>query len=325
MDRVPGSTEAHNLVMLNEGYSYSERVGARGAGRTVLGYLSERYSHSEESTWAGHIVDGRVLLGGEPVSCSRRLELGELLTWNRPPWIEPEAPSTFAVLYRDPDLLAVAKPCGLAAMPGGGFLERTLLRRVLAFDPLASPVHRLGRGTSGITLFTRHKSARRMLVEAWQRGAVERDYVGLVTGHFPAGTTRIDAPLGPVPHQHLGSVTSVHPHGKPSSSHVTLIERRPSTSLVAIRIETGRAHQIRIHLAAVGFPLAGDPLYPPGGIPPKDASALPGDTGYFLHAKRLRFPHPADGRSVSIDCAAPPPLRSIGGLLSFRRAGTSSI
>ena len=295
--------------MLNGGYSYSERVGARGAGRTVLGYLSERYSHSGESTWAGHIKDGRVLLGGEPVASTRRLELGERLTWNRPPWIEPEAPSSFAVLYRDPDLLAAAKPRGLAAMPGGGFLERTLLRRVQAFDPLASPLHRLGRGTSGITLFTRHKSARRVLVDAWQRGAVERDYVGLVTGHFPAGTTRIDAPLGPIPHQRLGSVIGVHPNGKPSISHVTLVERRQSTSLVAIRIETGRAHQIRIHLAAAGFPLAGDPLYPPGGIPPEDTSALPGDNGYFLYANRLRFPHPADGRSVSVDCVPPPPLR----------------
>ena len=133
---------------------------------------------------------------------------------------------------------------------------------------------------------------------------------GLVESLFDNfGTARIDAPLGPVPHQRLGSVIGVHQNGKPSVSHVTLVERRQSTSIVAIRIETGRAHQIRIHLAAAGFPLEGDPLYPPGGIPPEDTRALPGETGYFLHAKRLRFPHPADGQSVSVDCMPPPALR----------------
>lgn len=294
----------------NGGYSYRERIGASGSGSTVLQYLSERYAHSSRHEWLRHIEQGRVLVAGVEVDAARRLAAGELLTWNRPPWIEPLAPTSFAVLHADRDLLAVAKPRGMPAMPGGGYLERTLLRRVQCFDPGASPLHRLGRETSGITLFARNTDARRALTTAWQKGAVTRHYLGIVSGHFPEGTTSVNEPIGPVPHSLLGTVVGVEPSGKKAVSTVRLVERRADTSLVSIRIETGRTHQIRIHLAAAGHPLAGDPLYPPGGVPKETTTALPGDGGYLLHAHRLRFPHPSDHRLVELFCIPPPVLRA---------------
>ncbi len=296
--------------MLNGGYRYEERLDRSASGVTVLDYLVGRYSHSSEDAWGQRIEQGRVLVDGAPVVASTKLSPGAVLAWHRPPWVEPRAPGSFAVLYRDADVLGVAKPGGLAAMPGGGFLERTLLRRVAAFDPAASPLHRLGRGTSGITLFARHKTSRRHLTNAWRTGAVERNYIGLVRGRPPWQEVRVDEPIGPVPHARLGSVAAVNPDGKRAESHVRLVEHRESTSLVEVTIETGRTHQIRIHLAALGYPLEGDPLYPAGGVPDASTRSLPGDLGYFLHAGSIRFPHPArNGSVVTLTCLPPPVLR----------------
>ncbi len=295
--------------MLNRGFRYEERLDRSASGLTVLDYLVERYPHSSVDAWGQRIEAGRVFVDGSPVEASTKLSPGAVLAWHRPPWVEPRAPAGFAVLYRDADVLAVAKPRGLAAMPGGGFLERTLLRRVAAYDPKASPLHRLGRGTSGITLFARKKIARRHLTDAWQRGAVKRNYVGLVKGRPTWQEVSVDVAIGPVPHARLGSVAAVNPDGKHAESHVRLVEHRDSTSLVEVTIETGRTHQIRIHLAALGYPLEGDPLYPVGGVPDASGSSLPGDLGYFLHAQSIRFPHPAQDRSVRITCLPPPILR----------------
>ena len=297
--------------MLNRGFRYEERLERSASGLTVLDYLVERYPHSSVDTWGRRIEAGRVFVDGASVVASTKLSPGAVLAWHRPPWVEPRAPASFAVLYRDADVLAVAKPRGLAAMPGGGFLERTLLRRVAAYDPAASPLHRLGRGTSGITLFARHKIARRHLADAWQTGAVERNYVGLVNGRPPWQEVTVDAPIGPVPHARLGSVAAVNPDGKHAASHVRLLEHRESTSLVEVTIETGRTHQIRIHLAALGYPLEGDPLYPAGGVPDASTRSLPGDLGYFLHAHCVCFPHPTQDRRVTLTCLPPPVLRRV--------------
>ena len=151
------------LDTLNGGFRYRERLGAGAQGRTLLAYLSERYRHSTLLEWRERIEEGRVLVEGEPAHAERTLSRGESLVWNRPPWREPSAPTSFALLYEDEDVLAVAKPAGLPTLPGGSFLENTLLAIVRRRYGDASPLHRLGRGTSGIVLFARTPEARRAL------------------------------------------------------------------------------------------------------------------------------------------------------------------
>jgi 23S rRNA pseudouridine1911/1915/1917 synthase len=134
-------------------------------------------------------------------------------------------------------------------------------------------------------------------------------YRALVDGKPRAERFTIDTPIGAIPFPRLGSVHAARPDGKPSRSRVRVLERRGSVTLVEVTIESGRPHQIRIHLAAAGFPLCGDPFYAPGGLPHGAGDALPGDTGYALHAARLRFRHPADGRTMVLECLPPAALR----------------
>ncbi len=295
---------------VNHGYLYGERVGIVPDRTTVLGYLSARYPHSTPAQWRARIAAGQVRVDGEPVrDPGRPLAAGMELAWERPAWSERPVPLDFAVLHRDVDLLAVAKPAGLPAMPGGGYLEHTLLAAVRERYPEASPMHRLGRWTSGVTLFARTAGARAAVARDWRRGSVGKRYRALASGAPGRDRFEVAVPIGPVPHALLGSVHAACPGGKPSRSTVTVLERRDGAFLAEVEIETGRPHQIRIHLAAAGYPLEGDPLYPAGGVPAPDATALPGDPGYRLHAVELRLAHPATGEPLTIRCAPPPALR----------------
>jgi 23S rRNA pseudouridine1911/1915/1917 synthase len=276
-------------------------------------YLAEHYSHSSRRAWEERAARGEVLLDGAPARAAAILRPGQILLWRRPPWREPAAPLAFAVLYRDADLLAVLKPSGLPTLPGGGYLENTLLRRVRRLHPEASPLHRLGRGTTGLVLFTRAPRAARLLSEAWRRGEVRKIYRALVDGEPREDRFVVDARIGRVPHPILGSVHAAERQGKPSLSCVTVLERRDRTTLVEVEIVTGRPHQVRIHLAFAGHPLSGDPLYASGGLPREDRAALPGDLGYLLHARLLRFRHPGTGAPVEIRAHPPALLRDANG------------
>lgn len=292
---------------MNDGYAYRSVIRTSDAGRSVLAYLAGRYRHSTEAAWRARVERGEVRVGDIPVGADGLLRAGEVLVWSRPPWDEPDVPLHFDVVHHDADLLAVSKPAGLPTVPNGGFLTHTLLCAVRRTYPHAVPMHRLGRGTSGLVLFALSPQARRAVAAAWRGGQVMRTYRALVTGTPAWDAVRIDTPIGLVPHPRLGRVHAALPGGKGAASNVRVLARRPETAIVEVHIETGRAHQIRIHLAAAGHVLVGDPLYAVGGVP-SPTPGLPGDGGYLLHAHRLALRHPATGRFVAFEAPLPPAL-----------------
>lgn len=294
----------------NAGHEYRERLPEAARGRTVLAWLAHAYRHSDEAAWRERLARGEVTLDGAVATGEEVLRPGRVLAWRRPPWEEGEVPLAYGLLHEDDALIAVNKPSGLPTMHGGGFLARTLLALVRARFPEAVPMHRLGRATSGLVLFARTPDAASALSRAWRERAVEKRYRALASGAVPWEERSIEAPIGPVPHPRLGTVHAATPDGKPARSVARVLERRADGTLCEVDIETGRPHQIRVHLAWAGHPLAGDPLYAPGGLPREDDPGLPGDGGYLLHAERLVVTHPSTGARLELHAPPPDALRT---------------
>ena len=298
------------MAPLNRGFEYRSFVQAGVAGCSVIDYLVRHFPAFTEEEWLRRVAAGRVLLDGVPVQGNQSVKSGQLLTWLRPPWEEPDVPCSYAILYQDESLLAVAKPSGLPTLPGGGdFMNNTLLSIVRRRYPAANPVHRLGRGTSGIVLFTINVSATPKMFRAWSDRKVLKIYRALISGCPNVDNFNVNVPIGPVPHTLLKTVFAARPDGKPAHSQITVLERRDACSLVQVRIVTGRSHQIRIHMAAAGYPLVGDPMYLKGGVPAPGSRARPSDLGYFLHNALLGFRHPDSEEWMEVACASPPSLR----------------
>ena len=269
-------------------------------------YLTTHFPHSSTSDWKARIDGGQIQHEGCTANGSEQLKPGQVLVWNRPGWVEEATPQHFDVIYEDIDLLAVDKPSGLPTLPGGGFYENTLLSLVQKRWPEAKPLHRLGRATSGLVLFALTPAAASTMNRRWPE--VRKQYQALAQGVASQDDYDIQTPIGPVEHPRLGSVHAACPTGKPSHSIARVLERREKTTLFEVDILTGRPHQIRIHLASTGYPLAGDPLYTVGGLPHPDTPGLPGDAGYWLHAKHVEFEHPTSGIKLKLSAQLPEPL-----------------
>ena len=307
---------------MNKGWVYRERVKAADAGKTVLDYYTQKYRHSSQSEWQARIESGRVLLDDSKTSAETILKTGAKLTYHRAPWIEPEVPLQFQILYEDRDLLVINKPAGLPVMPGGGFLEHTLLWQLKTDYPQDTPVpiHRLGRGTSGLLLLGRSPLAKSKLSQQMRNSTIGQNipqitkvYRVLVRGNTIGDRLTIEQPIGKIPHPILGYIYGATPQGKYARSECRVVERYEDHTLLEVTILTGRPHQIRIHLAAAGYPLLGDPLYIVGGtftpLDPvrlsKKSIPVPGDCGYFLHAYRLSFTHPRLSKQMDFKCSTP--------------------
>jgi 23S rRNA pseudouridine1911/1915/1917 synthase len=297
-------------VILNQGFSYRERLGSSAGGHTVLSYLVARYPHSDAQVWRQRLVRGEVLLEGVVADGSEPLRVGQTLTWNRPPWLEPTVPLSYDRIYQDQAILVVNKPSGLPTVPAGGFLQNTLLSLVRQKFPPATPIHRLGRATSGLVLFALNPQVASRLCTHWSR--VEKVYRALASGVATRDEYAIATPIGQAAHPRLGRVWAASPQGKPSFSRAWVKERRADSTVFAVQIQTGRPHQIRIHLASIGHPLVGDPLYAAGGQLLPKQPGLPGEGGYLLHAERLAFEHPDSGEWMELEAPLPQAWKASG-------------
>jgi 23S rRNA pseudouridine1911/1915/1917 synthase len=309
---------------MNQGWTYTDGIRPQDVGMTVLDFYTTRYRHSSRAQWQQRIENGQVQLNGHIVGVDQSLFVGQRLEYHRPPWKEPDVPLSFDEIFRDDDLLIVNKPTGLPVLPGGNFLHHTLLhqlqRRYPKHPPV--PVHRLGRGTSGLMVLARSRQARSVLSRQFRESTaaandphchrrMRKTYLALLGPSTLPDFFAVTTPIGKVPHPVLGYVYGACAQGLPARSEGKVLRRTAQVTLVEVTIHTGRPHQIRIHMAAMGYPLLGDPIYEVGGLPrPPDcnhdgAIPVPGDVGYCLHSGCLTLAHPTTQAEMTWTCEIP--------------------
>lgn len=266
---------------------------------------------------ASDLVDaGRALVDGSPRGRAEKVRAGEWLEVDLPDPVEAPAPSPVAVpglvvRYDDDDIVVVDKPVGVAAHPSPGWEGPTVVSGLAAAGYRVAVsgaaerqgvVHRLDVGTSGLMVVAKSERAYTALKTAFRERQVDKRYQTLVQGHPDPLRGTVDAPIGRHPtHPFRFAVVA---GGKPARTHYDTVEAMRAASLLDVRLETGRTHQIRVHLAAVRHPCVGDLTY---GADPTLADRL-GLTRQWLHAVRLGFPHPADGSWVELASSPPPDL-----------------
>ncbi|KAI7738793.1 hypothetical protein M8C21_021090 [Ambrosia artemisiifolia] len=347
---------------LNDGLSYRDILRSHDSGLSLIEFYSLRHHSSAPSLgWLQRIENGQITVNGIVVTDPNTvLRTSTELVYHRRPWKEPYAPYLLEVLFEDDHLIALNKPSGLQVLPGGLFQQRTVLTQLqwrmkhqeslLGDRELCPvPVHRLGRGTSGILLCAKTKLAKTRLAalfadktsavsdnrridnEVNKVGKMSKIYRALACGIIKEDEVVIDQPIGTVKYPGVAKGLYVaSPSGKPALSKVHVLKRDVQNNLTVVQVEiqSGRPHQIRIHLSFIGHPLIGDPLYLTGGKPQcfvpeivdetfaedggyhRPANPVPGDCGYYLHAHQLVLCHPMTNEVVEITAPLPPAFLS---------------
>lgn len=293
-------------------------VPLAAAGRRFDQALAEMFPDYSRSRLSGWIKSGAVTLDGARATSRQLLRGGEQVHLQ----VELEnevssAPENIAldIVHEDDHLLVLNKPAGLVVHPGAGNPAGTLLNALLHHDPKlaelprAGIVHRLDKDTSGLMVVAKSLPASTALIDLLSRHEVERQYEAVVLGTMVAGGT-VDEPIGRSMGDRLRQAVRDEEDGKRAVTHYRLRERFRAHSLLQCQLETGRTHQIRVHLAHVGHALIGDPLYGGGLKLPKGASAelaatLRGFRRQALHAEKLSFVHPVSGEALSFSAERP--------------------
>jgi 23S rRNA pseudouridine1911/1915/1917 synthase len=272
-----------------------------------------QYSRSRLTTW---IKEEMVTLNGKPARPRDAVFGGEVVLVKAVPVADTQVEAErmpIKVLYRDSHVYVIDKPAGLVVHPGAGNRNHTLQNGLLALDPKlayvprAGIVHRIDKDTSGLLVVARTLVAHTALVAALAEHAVAREYVALCVGAMTGGGT-IDKPIDR--HRTDRLKMAVRADGREAITHYRLVERFAHHSLLRVILETGRTHQIRVHLAHAGHPLVGDPLY--GGrrqltadSSPEKREALKSFGRQALHAAKLEFVHPVTGKTITVESPLP--------------------
>jgi 23S rRNA pseudouridine1911/1915/1917 synthase len=289
-----------------------------------------QYSRARLQGWleAGAIeVDGRRLrakdkvLGGERVQIEARLEADAQVA----PEVMP-----VEIVFKDRALFIVNKPPGLVVHPGAGNAGHTLQNALLALDPKlavvprAGLVHRLDKDTSGLLVVARTPETHTALVAALAEREIERHYIALCSGVMTGGGT-IDEPIGR--HRSQRTKMAVRSDGRPSVTHYRVMKRLRAHTLVHVELESGRTHQIRVHLAHIGYPVVGDPVYGgrrrlPAGASPALIAELEGFRRQALHAARLKLAHPVTGKEMEWEAPLPADMARLVAVLEAEERKT---
>ena len=256
------------------------------------------------------IAEGRVRVNGKPAAKSARLSGGETVTVDVPQLRETALPPQdipLDVVYEDNDVIVVNKPTGLVVHPAPGHPDGTLVNALLHHcgDSLSGIggekrpgiVHRIDRDTSGLIIAAKNDTAHLALSAQLKDHSLSRTYECLVTGNMKQDSGTVDAPIGRSSADR--KKMAVVPTGRRAVTHWEVVARYPGVTHLRCRLETGRTHQIRVHMAYIGHPILGDTVY--GAKKP-----VPGLTGQCLHAAGLRFIHPRTGEPVELHCPLPP-------------------
>ncbi len=294
-----------------------EQVGQRVD--QVAAELFHQYSRAKLQAW---IKSGELLVDGAAVRTRDKVHYGSVMTLDADVVVsENWSAQSIAldIVYEDEAILVVNKPAGLVVHPGAGSPDGTLLNALLFHDeklaavPRAGIVHRLDKDTTGLLVVARTLEAHADLVRQLQARSMKREYEAVVTGVLTAGGT-VDAPIGRHPRDRIKM--AVVAQGKPAVTHYRVLQRFETYTHVRCILETGRTHQIRVHMAHIGHPLLGDALYGarlrlPKGADESCKNVLQHFQRQALHAAQLGLVHPVSGESLQWQCALPDDMQQL--------------
>jgi 23S rRNA pseudouridine1911/1915/1917 synthase len=301
------------------------RIQVDDVGLRLDRYLTSVLTSLSRTTVQQLIVDGSILVNGQPGKPGYALRSGDevqvfsLKQKNKAANVKPQL-LPLDVIYEDKDLLVLNKAAGMVVHPAVGHHDDTLVNALVAHYPdiqrdgteqRPGIIHRLDKDTSGLIIVARNAATQVALAEQMKRKEIVKRYLALVEGVVALDQGSIDAPIGRNPrHRQQMAITTVG--SREARTHFRILERFQRHTLMLLELETGRTHQIRVHLKAIGHPVVGDPVYGSG-------SAVRGSTlkRQFLHAYQLRFTHPSTGAFIDLEAPLPDDLQAVLNQKSF--------